>query len=628
MIFRKIKNRISQDEYYLRAYTLLKQLSIILIVFQFCRVAFLIINYNYFFPLKYKYILASFLYGIHYDISSIIKYNGLYILLILIPAKALVNNNNYRQFLNLFFIVLNSFAILINISDIAYFKYANKRTTYELVYYIKTMNIELLKLLPIYAIQYWYLLIGFILMIFFIIKFRLKKEGLIIRSQTSRVNKVVSFLIIILFLGLLARGLGKSPLKSLDVDRFMPIEYGALATNTPFTIIEAYSNDDNTYYFAGSDSGNTFDLEKKYSIKDTFTRQNVVIIILESFSKEYIGSLNDNEGYTPFLDSLIKQGLVCRNAYANGRTTLQALPAILCSLPSLGESPLVLSLNKHNSLNSLADLLNKEGYSSSFFYGARNGNLGINNFARKAGFQNYFGRNEFRIKCADSPWGIFDGEFLLFAATKIDSFREPFMSCILTLSSHSPFVIPQKLQNKFNQPTPQLKSIAYTDFCLKQFFEKASKSKWYNNTLFVIVADHASYPYSFKYNSNLGIFSIPILYFHNNDLKLRGYYDNITQQCDIKPSILEYLHYKKRFVSFGSSIFSFLNKHYAIMKLANNYQYIDSLNVISISKTGELLSAYKYRVDKLLLNDLSNSHRLLWDNELLKSKAIIYRSLK
>jgi len=492
------------------------------------------------------------------------------------------------------------------------------------------MNEEIIKLLPVYAIQYWYLLFVFAILTFILSLFRLKKNSFVISNvnHLGSIGKVVSFAILIIFLGMAARGFGKSSLNSSDIERIMPIEYGVLATNAPFMIMETFFKVNTVSSFPGSDIHTQFNPEKKYSSNKPFENQNVVIIILESFAKEYIGSLNNNKGSTPFLDSLISQGLICRNAYANGRTSLEALPAVLCSMPSLGERPIALSLDNHKQLNSIAEILSHEGYYTSFFYGARNGNLGINNFAREAGFQDYFGRNEYGLNAAVSPWGIFDEDFLLFAKTKMDSFREPFITCIITLSSHSPFVLPEKFQNKFrDQPTPQLRSIAYTDYCLKQFFKKASSGKWYNNTLFVLVADHTSYSYSVKYNSRIGMFAIPILYFHPNDHKLKGFYDNVTQQCDIKPSILQYLHYQKKFISFGSSIFSEKDEHYAVMRLLNQYQFIDNFNLIDINMKGELMRAYKYKEDELLINDLSNSVTNNIDNELLKFKAIINKTL-
>jgi len=571
----------------------LKQLFWLLILFIFCRFLFFIVNFNYFYPLETKYVLSSFAYGCHFDTSAIIIYNSLYILLSLIPWN-FYYHNFYRIFLNTIFLSFNILALLTNLSDVAYFGFSNKRTTFEGLYYLKTMNRELLSLIPTYIIHYWYLSIALGLMIIVLVKIRIKKVDLPINklNATPGIFNYALFFFLLIFLSLTARGINKYPIKTSITNRSFPIEYNVLATNTPFSIIEYFSNnkESNYNFFNNAKLNQIFTTKKEYQSSGPFKKLNIIIIILESFSKEYVGILNNNKGCTPFLDSLIIQSFVCRNAYANGRTTLEALPAILGSLPSLGNRALILTSFIQNDFNSLPEILSSEGYQTSFFYGARNGNLGINNFSRKAGFKYYFGKNEYgNKKATESPWGVSDGDFLQFFLKKIDIFRQPFFSCILTLSSHSPYSIPKKYNQQFSSQTnSQLRSILYTDLCLKQFFDKASKSKWYKNTLFVITGDHASIPYSFKYRSKAGLYAIPIVYYMPADPYLKGHTDIVTQQCDIKPSILDYIGYNKEFSSFGNSIFRPHDDHFAVMKLQNYFQLIDNNFLVNLDDNEKL----------------------------------------
>ena len=623
MPFFKIKEQIKQDDYLFRIYHLLKQMIVLLTIFEISRFVFLISNINYFHPLQKINIFQVFLHGIHFDISAIIKLNCLYIILFLIPNTRLINNRYYRILLNTFFIVLNSLAVFLNTIDIEYFKYANKRITYELFYYYNTMGIEFIKLLPFYLLQYWYLFIFFLVAIIVIYKIRISNKN-IFSKKLSGIKKAILLITFFLFIAFITRGWKGSSLNSNGIKQFIPIEYGTLVTNTPFVIIEYYLEDRHINNPSCLDSDNMINLEKNYNPTDNVKKQNVVVIILEGFSKEYIGCLNNNAGYTPFLDSLIEQSLVCKNAYANGRTTLEALPAILYSLPTLGESPIALSLDRLRNFNSLPKLLNSEGYSSSFFYGARNGNLGINNFAREAEFNKYYGKHEYGSTNEDSPWGIFDDDFFKFFLSKIDSFQQPFFSCLLTLSSHSPFSIPQKFQNKFsNISNIHLRSVSYTDYCLQDFFQKASKKNWFNNTLFVIVADHTSYSYSNKYRSKSGLFSIPIIYFSPTDPKIKGNFDLVSQQCDIMPTILNYLNYEKKFLSFGNSILAKNSDHFAVMKLYNQYQYIDESSLINLDSDFQLLHAYNPKKDKLTLDDISNSSKHNFNFEMNKLISLI-----
>jgi phosphoglycerol transferase MdoB-like AlkP superfamily enzyme len=211
----------------------------------------------------------------------------------------------------------------------------------------------------------------------------------------------------------------------------------------------------------------------------------------------------------------------------------------------------------------------------------------------------------------------------------MDSFREPFVSCILTLSSHSPYDLPKEFNDKFNeQPNAQLRSIAYTDYALEQFFKKVSHNSWYSNTLFVISADHASFSYSPGYYTKTGTFAIPILYFCPNDSLLKRTYESVTQQCDIMPTILDYLHYPLKFESVGSSIFSHSKEHFAVMKLQNQYQFFNNEFFINMSEDGSLKSACALKDAEFQFTDLSRSGNKEIEAEITKLQTLVNYSLK
>ena len=138
---------------------------------------------------------------------------------------------------------------------------------------------------------------------------------------------------------------------------------------------------------------------------DEGEKPNVVLIIMESFSKEYSGYLNGNDGYMPFLDSLMQESLHFPNAFANAKKSLEALPAILASIPALMETPFVSSPYSANKINSLPRQLKNSGYHTSFFHGGINGTMGFDDFARK-----------------------------------LNTFPRPFFTCLFSLSSHHPYI--------------------------------------------------------------------------------------------------------------------------------------------------------------------------------------------
>jgi phosphoglycerol transferase MdoB-like AlkP superfamily enzyme len=424
----------------------------------------------------------------------------------------------------------------------------------------------------------------------------------------SFIKRISVSIVFSILLAILAHGVDSSRLSSRTVLRVIPVEYSTLALNTPFTLFESYVFRSPASSQKTNSEADVFNPIKRYVSQEPYRKVNVVILILESFSKEYMGYFNKRMNCTPFLDSLCRHGLVCTNAYANGRTTLEALPSILASLPSLDDRPFILSSAMQKPFESLPHIFNRARYNTSFFYGARNGNLGIDNFARAALFNKYIGLTDYNTdnknnQDFDGHWGIYDEEFLQYFSKKLSSYQQPFFSCLLTLSSHSPFSIPEKHVMKFNSNRePHLNSIMYADYALKQFFKTASKEKWFDNTMFVLVGDHSSYPNSEYYTNEKGLFSIPIIYFSASDSSLTGTYHSITQQCDIMPSIVDYVHDSHSIYTFGNSIFD-SSQHFAVMKNHDVLQLIDDESLIGVLDNS-LVYAYNLKKDSLLNDNL------------------------
>ena len=147
---------------------------------------------------------------------------------------------------------------------------------------------------------------------------------------------------------------------------------------------------------------------------------------MESYSKEFVGFYNNGTGYTPFLDSLMQNSLVFENAYANGLKSIEALPAITASIPTLMNNPFITSQYAQNNFVSLASLLNKEGYNTSLYHGGSRGTMGFYSFSKKAGFTDYFGMQEYNNSADfDGTWGIYDGPFMQYFYDGLNKKKEP-----------------------------------------------------------------------------------------------------------------------------------------------------------------------------------------------------------
>src|SRR5690606_23551254 len=332
--------------------------------------------------------------------------------------------------------------------------------------------------------------------------------------------------------------------------------------------------------------------------------------ILESFSREYIGSFNPGldegnyKGYAPFLDSLKKHSLAFDNAYANGRKSIEALPSVISSIPGINE-PFVLGYYSGNRINSIGGLLKQKGYHTSFFHGAPNGSMGFSSYIKMAGIDHYYGKNEYNNDADfDGIWGIWDEPFLQYFARTLNTFPQPFFSAVFSLSSHHPFEVPEQYEGKFPKGTlPVHQGIGYTDMALKKFFAAASKMPWYKNSLFVITADHSTVAWHDEYKTSLGAFAIPILIFDPSG-ELKGEVKQPVQQIDIMPSLLNYLNFDKPYFAFGSDMINYGPGNFVIQYIDGLYQIIMGDYLMQWDKEGAK-GLYNYRNDILLQHNLA-----------------------
>jgi phosphoglycerol transferase MdoB-like AlkP superfamily enzyme len=471
-------------------------------------------------------------------------------------------------------------------------------------------------------IDFWYLLLIFFGIIYFMYKLypsiritKIKPENKLIMASYSATGKILLFLLFTSFLIIGFRGgIQFKPLNIISASQYGTGKTTTLVLNTSFTVVKTFGKKkiDDIHWMSEQDAVRISPVIKSPDLSAPFNPKNIVIIILESFGKEYIGSLNLYKGYTPFLDSLISKSLIFSNAYANGKRSIEGIPAIIAGIPALMPEPFITSSYSGNSITTLPSLLKSKGYSSIFFHGGTNGTMGFDNFTKSAGYDSYFGRTEYNDDMDfDGSWGIYDEPFLQRTASELNKTNTPFIASIFTISSHHPYKIPEKYSGRFPSGTlPIHESIGYADYSLKRFFDSASKMNWFSNTLFVITADHTAlseYPF---YRSQVGLFSIPLIFYSPVDSLLRGINRRTTQQIDIIPSILDYINFDHPFYSLGTSVFDKKEEGYAVNLMNENYQLINDVYSLVINAT-EKNSLYKFTEDSTLKNNLSGKDTLL-----------------
>lgn len=586
---------------------LIKRLLFATFLFFISRLFFYVYNFGLFADIEFWQLARIFLVGIRFDLSVICYFNILFIIVSLIPLGKVIEKKPFQLSLKLYFIIVNGLLVYVNFADSIYFHFVQKRSTAD-IFKLIFLSDDVPTLLPGFVTDYWFVIVIWIIVmiITWIVYPKLNHHNFVknLKSSLTKKKKVLlpiyKLVIMIVLIGLTligARGgLQLKPLSIIDASKSVNVSQMPLALNSVFTIMTTFGHDElkAKKYFSDEQCDKIYPTVHRFNNNNQEQKsKNIVVLLLESFSKEYVGSLNDYDGYTPFLDSLMQHSMVMENAYANGLRSIDAIPAIVIGIPSLMDDPFITSVYNTNPTNSLAVMLKDIGYQTAFFHGGTNGTMNFDGFAAYAGFDDYYGRFEYNKDTDyDEYWGIYDEPFLQYFAHKLNSFNQPFFAFEFTLSSHYPYNIPEIHKEKFPEGKMRIhKVIRYTDYALMKFFDTAKKMPWYNNTLFVIVADHPAQSVipSQKdeveevgqvlnsdlmsyYKNTSGRYAIPLLFFSPGDNLFTGNYSGTVQQTDIFTTILDYLNYDKPAIAFGTSLLNDNSKRIALQYVNGLYQ--------------------------------------------------------
>lgn len=598
------------------------------VVYLIARVAFLLENFSYFSEgLSFSQVGEWFWGGYIFDRSAITYTNSLYIVMMLFPLW-IKERRGYHLLCKWVFVVVNTLTLVINLCDAVYFPYTLRRTTTSVFREFSNEN----NLLDVFWGElwgHWYLLLLAIAVVWLMWKLYLmpRTHHTYYATLGSRIGFGVVQLLLLLAITPLAIGAcrgglesGIRPITVNNANQYVsrPTEC-AIVLNTPFALIRTIGKDvfEVPPYFENLEAAErVFSPIHRPVSTHPFQKKNVVVLIVESFGREYIGALNKDlengnyKGYTPHVDKLIQQSATYQYSYCNGRKSIDGMPSVLCGIPMFKE-PFVLSPASMNNYTSMAGLLSKEGYHTAFFHGANRGSMGFMAFANKVGFQQYFGRQDYAADKRfggdadfDGHWGIWDEPFLQYWATKIGELKEPFMTACFTVTSHTPYVIPEKYKKVYPEEGIVIhKCIRYTDMAIGKFFETAKKQPWYKNTIFVLTSDHTNLSDHQQYQTDIGGFCSPIVIFDPSGEVKSGIYPGIAQQIDILPTVLSILGYNKPFLSFGCDLMTTpMKETYAVNYLNGIYQYCKYGYVLQFD--GQHTKAIYRLDDKLMQHNL------------------------
>ena len=645
--------------------SVLWNLMLIYVVYFVARVVYLFVNYSYFEQgLTFTHLMEMFGGGLMFDTSAILVTNIPYIVLMLFPLHY-KETKAYHAVCRWVFLIVNGAALATNLCDSVYFRFTTRRTTTTVFSeFSNEGNLGAIFLKE--AVNHWYLVLIFAVIMYALWKlYRPKNSSLFTLNSSLKwwqydLATLLSLALLAPFVVAGIRGgftTAVRPITISNANQYVnrPVE-AALVLNTPFSLYrtigkavfvvpEYFSSEEemtaiyNPIHHPKKENSSLF-TQKNSSLLTLHSslKKNVVVIIVESFAREYIGALNKTleggkyKGYTPNIDKLIGKSITFTRSYSNGRKSIDGMPSVLSSIPMFVE-PFFLTPASMNHVSGIASLLAGEGYETAFFHGAQRGSMGFMAFARSTGFKNYYGREDYDNDKRfggdddfDGMWAIWDEPFLQYYATKMSEMKEPFMTAVFTASSHHPYVVPEKYKETFPEEGMIMhKCIRYTDMALGKFFERASKEPWFNNTIFVLTSDHTNMSDHAEYQTDLGIFTAPIIIYEPGVTdKNPEMQDKIAQQIDILPTIMGLLNYQKPYFAVGIDVLNTpAEDTWAVNYLNGVYQYVKHGHVMQFD--GQKVIGYYSLNDSLMKkNKLKEADKRME----LELKAIIQQYME
>jgi phosphoglycerol transferase MdoB-like AlkP superfamily enzyme len=320
-------------------------------------------------------------------------------------------------------------------------------------------------------------------------------------------------------------------------------------------------------------------------------RPNVVIVIIESFTADLTKTLGNEDGITPHFDTLMHKGVLFSQIYSAGSRTDKGLIATLAGFPTLAAGSIVKWPEKMQKIPAISQVLFKNGYHTSFFYGGESEFDNYKAFILSHDYQKLIDKNSFKGGETGSLWGKYDELVFARQVSDLNKEQQPFFSTLLTLTNHEPYDVPGKPKFGNADNVAKFKSTAYyTDSCINAYLTNAKKQAWYKNTLFVFVADHGHIlP---KNTNDISVpqrYHIPLLFYGEvikDEFKGKKF-DNIGSQTDIAATLLAQLNISARAFTWSKNLLNPYSKPFAFFSWDNGMGFIDSQQCVTFDNVGK-----------------------------------------
>ena len=325
-------------------------------------------------------------------------------------------------------------------------------------------------------------------------------------------------------------------------------------------------------------------------------RLNVVVVIEESLSAEYLGSFGNKENLTPNLDRLAPQSLLFTNLYATGTRTVRGLEALTLSIPPLPGTSIVKRPN-NGGFRSWGEIMNAKGYQSKYIYAGHGYFDNMNAFFSGNGYSVVdradFSKDEITFS---NIWGVCDEDLfrkVIKEANLSHSAGKPFFSMVMTTSNHRPFTYPAG-RIDIAPKSGRNGGVKYADYAIGRLVAEASSQPWFKDTIFVFVADHCAGSAG-KTDIPVKRYEIPMLVYSPAHIK-PGRVEKMMSQIDVPPTVLGLLNMSYQSDFLGRDIFK--ESGQAPRAFISTYQKLGYLTENELLVLGPQQYAAQYQVDR------------------------------
>tara|TARA_B100000035_G_scaffold126718_1_gene107868 strand:- start:26563 stop:28473 length:1911 start_codon:yes stop_codon:yes gene_type:complete len=522
------------------------------------------------------------------------------------------------SFIILFFIeacsitFINEYNTRPNVQFLEYLKYP--REVFEMLFKGFTMDVILV--------------VGSMLLVskFIILAFRKQNQ-----IETKFIHLVIWPIILVLMLISIRSSFGHRPANPAIFAITDNAMVNSLILNSPYSVFyAAYSMRHET---SVSKVYGKMDIDKIYSLTDQHgpaeyptqklltpsyqgKKKNIVILLQESLGATFVESLG-GAPVTPNLEKLKSEGIWFSQLYATGTRSVRGIEAIVSGFPPTpAQSTVKLPLSQSNFFT-LASLLNEKNYETSFIYGGEAHFDNMRNFFTGNGFKKIIEQKDFTNPIFKGSWGASDQDLYQKAHEEFlerHNQNQPFFSLVFTSSNHAPFEFPEGVIDLYEQPQATEKNaVKYADYALGEFIEKAKQSDYWENTIFLVVADHDI--------RVRGDFLIPIKNFHIPGLIIGGGIDpkvinSITSQIDLPVTMLSLAGIHAKHPMIGQDM-SAIDKSYngrAVMQYYENFAWMEQDELFILQPNQEIFyGKYDLINNKIIPSDKNN---IIYDKQL------------